>query len=60
MAQNYQYAGYESGIDRFIHPNKGQFIGRDALVQWREKVLKILRNSWFMVSKMLMYLAIIQ
>ena len=32
-----EYAGYESGIDRFIHPNKGQFIGRDALVQWREK-----------------------
>ena len=32
-----EYAGYESGIDRFIHPNKGQFIGRDALVHWREK-----------------------
>ena len=32
-----EYAGYESGIDRFIHPNKGQFIGRDALVKWREK-----------------------
>ena len=23
--------------DRFVHPNKGDFIGRDALVQWREK-----------------------
>jgi dimethylglycine dehydrogenase len=32
-----EYAGYESGLDRFIHPNKGQFIGRDALVRWREK-----------------------
>jgi dimethylglycine dehydrogenase len=33
----FEYAGYESGLDRFIHPNKGQFIGRDALVRWREK-----------------------
>lgn len=32
-----EYAAYESGLDRFVHPNKGQFIGRDALVQWREK-----------------------
>ena len=32
-----EYAAYESGLDRFIHPNKGEFIGRDALVQWREK-----------------------
>jgi len=32
-----EYAGYESGLDRFIHPNKGEFIGRDALVEWREK-----------------------
>ena len=32
-----EYAAYESGLDRFIHPNKGEFIGRDALVQWRER-----------------------
>jgi dimethylglycine dehydrogenase len=32
-----EYAAYESGLDRFVHPNKGQFLGRDALVQWREK-----------------------
>tara|TARA_Y100000768_G_scaffold59899_1_gene40483 strand:- start:296 stop:1957 length:1662 start_codon:yes stop_codon:yes gene_type:complete len=32
-----EYAAYESGLDRFVHPNKGDFIGRDALVQWREK-----------------------
>jgi dimethylglycine dehydrogenase len=32
-----EYAGYESGLDRFIHPNKGEFIGRDALLEWREK-----------------------
>jgi dimethylglycine dehydrogenase len=32
-----EYAAYESGLDRFVHPNKGDFVGRDALVQWREK-----------------------
>ena len=32
-----EYAAFESGLDRFVHPNKGQFLGRDALVQWRER-----------------------
>ena len=32
-----EYAALESGLDRFVHPNKGQFIGRDALVKWRER-----------------------
>ncbi len=32
-----EYSAYESALDRFVHPNKGQFIGRDALVEWREK-----------------------
>jgi dimethylglycine dehydrogenase len=32
-----EYAAYESGLERFVHPNKGQFIGRDALVRWRER-----------------------
>jgi dimethylglycine dehydrogenase len=32
-----EYAAYESGLDRFVHPNKGDFIGRDALVRWRER-----------------------
>ena len=32
-----EYAALESGLDRFVHPNKGQFIGRDALVAWRAK-----------------------
>ena len=32
-----EYSPYESGLDRFVHPNKGDFIGRDALVQWRER-----------------------
>ncbi len=35
-----EYSAYESGLDRFVHPNKGQFIGRDALVAGREKGLK--------------------
>ncbi len=34
-----EYSAYESGLDRFVHPNKGQFIGRDALVTAREKGL---------------------
>ena len=34
-----EYSAYESGLDRFVHPNKGQFIGRDALVANREKGL---------------------
>ncbi len=28
-----EYTAYESGLDRFVHPNKGDFIGRDALVK---------------------------
>ncbi len=32
-----EYSPYESGLDRFIHPNKGNFVGLDALNQWREK-----------------------
>jgi dimethylglycine dehydrogenase len=32
-----EYAAYESGLDRFVHPNKGEFLGRDALERWRQK-----------------------
>ena len=32
-----EYAAYESGLDRFVHPNKGDFVGRDALVVWQQK-----------------------
>ncbi len=32
-----EYSAYESGLDRFVHPNKGEFLGRDALTQWRER-----------------------
>ena len=31
-----EYAAYESGLDRFVHLNKGNFIGRDALVRWQQ------------------------
>lgn len=32
-----EYSPYESGLERFIHPNKGSFIGLEALNKWREK-----------------------
>ncbi len=32
-----EYSAWESGLDRFVHPNKGEFIGRDALVQLRKE-----------------------
>ena len=32
-----EYSPYESGLDRFIHPNKGNFIGLEALNKGREK-----------------------
>jgi dimethylglycine dehydrogenase len=34
-----EYNAYESGLDRFVHPNKGQFIGRDAIVDAKQKGL---------------------
>ena len=35
-----EYAAFESGLDRFVHLNKGNFIGRDALVEWQQKGFK--------------------
>ncbi|NQV99523.1 MAG: FAD-dependent oxidoreductase, partial [Rhodospirillales bacterium] len=32
-----EYAAYESGLERFVHPDKGDFIGRDALLAWRDR-----------------------
>jgi dimethylglycine dehydrogenase len=32
-----EYAAYESGLDRFVHPNKGEFLGREALERWRQR-----------------------
>jgi dimethylglycine dehydrogenase len=32
-----EYSPLESGLHRFVHLNKGEFVGRDALVRWQEK-----------------------
>jgi dimethylglycine dehydrogenase len=32
-----EYAAYESGLHRFIHVDKGDFIGRDGLLSWRDR-----------------------
>lgn len=32
-----EYAALESGLDRFVHLNKGNFIGRDALVERQQR-----------------------
>jgi len=32
-----EYSAYESALDRFVHPDKGDFVGRDALMAWKEK-----------------------
>lgn len=34
-----EYAAFESGLERFVHPDKGDFIGRDALLAWQERGL---------------------
>src|SRR5690606_41243457 len=32
-----EYAALESGLDRFVHLNKGGFIGRDAFSAWQAR-----------------------
>ena len=32
-----EYAAFESGLHRFVHLDKGDFMGREGLLQWREK-----------------------
>jgi dimethylglycine dehydrogenase len=32
-----EYSAYESGLHRFVHPNKGDFIGRNALLEWKDR-----------------------
>ncbi|MEO1197735.1 MAG: FAD-dependent oxidoreductase [Pseudomonadota bacterium] len=32
-----EYSALESGLDRFVHLNKGQFLGRDGLVDWQQR-----------------------
>lgn len=32
-----EYSAYESAMDRFIKPDKGDFLGREALLAWKER-----------------------
>lgn len=32
-----EYAAFESGLHRFVHMDKGDFMGREGLQQWQEK-----------------------
>jgi dimethylglycine dehydrogenase len=32
-----EYAALESGLQRFVHPDKGDFLGREALLAWQAK-----------------------
>jgi len=32
-----EYAAIESGLGRFVHPEKGDFIGREGLLRWQER-----------------------
>jgi dimethylglycine dehydrogenase len=35
-----EYSIYESAMDRFVHPDKGDFLGRDALLAWQKEGFK--------------------
>ena len=35
-----EYSAFESGLHRFVHPNKGQFLGRDKLVEGQQRGFK--------------------
>ena len=35
-----EYSAFESGLHRFVHPNKGPFLGRDKLVEGQQKGFK--------------------
>ena len=32
-----EYAAHESGLHRFVHPDKGEFIGSKGLARWQER-----------------------
>ena len=32
-----EYSAFESGMDRFVYPDKGEFLGREALLAGRER-----------------------
>jgi dimethylglycine dehydrogenase len=35
-----EYAALETGLDRFVRLDKGDFLGRDGLIAWRERGFK--------------------
>ncbi len=35
-----EYAALESGLDRFVRPEKGEFVGRDGLLAWQRQGFK--------------------
>ncbi len=35
-----EYAALESGLQRFVHPDKGNFLGRDGLLDWQRRGFK--------------------
>lgn len=35
-----EYAAFESALERFVIPGKGDFYGRDALLEWQERGFK--------------------
>ena len=35
-----EYSAYESAMDRFVQPDKGDFLGRDGLLAWQKAGLK--------------------
>ncbi len=35
-----EYSAFESAMDRFIKPDKGDFLGRDSLLAWQEAGMK--------------------
>ena len=41
-----EYSRLESGLDRFVHPNKGEFLGRDALVPGARRALPTASSPW--------------
>ncbi len=35
-----EYAAFESGLQRFVHADKGSFVGRDGLLAWQARGLR--------------------
>ena len=43
---SFEYSAYESGLDRFVHPGKGDFVGRDALWPVRSAASPTHSSPW--------------